>query len=317
MRKAALVIALTFYVLIFPRTAETASATRTEAAYNALHATERKTFRLTEKNQARLIIQSYEEQFRPRLEKAALLQATANDLNWLMKAAYLVANYSFEPRHLADLHLISSELERRGNATNDQRSTLYRALIGYRRFDEARLYLLEHPDLKVKPVPAVDVGEGPDEGEVPIYRIDPHRFKLVQQNLQISGGTLVVVVSHPLCAFSRSAMKAVADDPDILMALDEKLIWLAPADMRLHFDEVQKWNQDHPLTPVILAKQRANWPMIDRWATPQFYLLRNGKVLDHFSGWPINEGNKERLLELLARGNFMTSARPGPGSLAE
>jgi len=40
--------------------------------------------------------------------------------------------------------------------------------------------------------------------------------------------------------------------------------------------------------------------MIDDWATPNFYLLQDGRVVDHFSGWP-REGHEARFREMVTR----------------
>ncbi|QDH69114.1 hypothetical protein [Marilutibacter alkalisoli] len=276
-----------------------------EIEYNSLHATERSTFRLSEVEQRNAISQAYEQGFRQKLSDTHLRSASDDDLIWFIKAASLASVYSRQPLPLQDLRLILSESERRGITTDDQRTTFYRVLIGYRQFDEARDYLDKHPSLDVEQPPAIGVSTESENGKEQAYVVDQEQHRLLPHLFHLSEGTHLIVISHPLCAFSRSAMETVETDPELSQAFDGVATWLTPVDTRLHFNKVQTWNRDHPKTQVVIARHRQDWPMIDSWATPNFYLLRNGEVLDHFSGWPRDGSNRERLIQMLNRGSLL------------
>lgn len=297
---------LTMLTLIFPIQAFSAAPTPAELGYNALHAVEKSTFgHLEESDRRDAIAQEYERGMRQESNEAALRSASDDALGWYLKAADLAAFYARQPRHLEDTGRILAEMERRGIAVDHQRATFYRLLIGYRRFNEARTYLDRHPSLDVEPVPTIVGSIAAGTGEEHAYAVDQERYRLLPRRFRLSEGTRVVVVSHPLCAFSRSAMQTVESDPVMAAALNGNATWLAPVDTRLHFDEVQAWNRNHPAMPVVIARHREDWPMIEEWATPNFYLLQDGEVLDHFSGWPTDGSHEGRLLRMLERGGLL------------
>ena len=272
-----------------------------ESSYNGLLAIDAGPRSLSERERNEAILREFEATFRQRLNEDALHATSAEDLDWLLKAAHLSIFYGREMRHLGDLGRILSELESRGVATNAQRVLMYRSLIGYRKFDEARVYLSLHPDLEVEPVPEVSDARRFSTDSVPVYEIDAEQIRLLPLFLRIHDGTHLIVVSHPLCAFSRAAMQFVNDNLKIAEALDERAIWLTPVDMRLHFEEIQQWNRSHPRTQVMIARHRHDWPMVEEWDTPQFYLLRDGTVIEHFSGWPLDGSRQQSLLDLVGK----------------
>jgi hypothetical protein len=99
-------------------------------------------------------------------------------------------------------------------------------------------------------------------------------------------------------------METLAADPELAPVMARYATWLAPVDQRLYLAVVSAWNLEHAATPVALTRHRSDWPMFDSWATPQFYLLRDGKLLAKFSGWP-EAGNRDKLLELLSKGGLL------------
>ena len=272
-----------------------------ESGYNRLLAIDTGPRSLSERERNEATLREFEATFRQRLNEDALRATSAEDLDWLLKAAHVSIFYGREMRHLRDLGRILSELESRGVATNTQRILMYRSLIGYRRFDEARIYLSLHPGLEVEPVPEVGGARGLSANGIPVYEIDPGQTRLLPLFLDVQDGTHLVIVSHPLCAFSRAAMQFVNDNPKIAEALDERAIWLTPVDMRLHFEEIQQWNRNHPETQIMIARYRHDWPMVEEWDTPQFYLLRDGTVIGHFSGWPLDGSRQQSLLDLVGK----------------
>ena len=70
--------------------------------------------------------------------------------------------------------------------------------------------------------------------------------------------------------------------------------------MRLDYDVLEAWNTAHTDQSIVLARHKADWPMIDSWETPSFYLLHDGQEVAQFSGWP-REGNWSQLHALLAK----------------
>lgn len=274
----------------------------TESKLNQLYALDHREFKLPEKERAAEISRLYRQLFSEVANPLALRRTSDKDLTFVYRAAEIATFYTNDSATLKDMRIIMGELERRKLATNDQRASLYRAMIGLRRFDAAREYLAANPDLDVEQVP--EIGSLDSESSKPVIYLVAQNGRFLQPRyFDIDHGTKLVVVSHPLCAFSRRAMETIAADTALGPIMARHATWLAPADQRLHLEAVSAWNRDHPSTPIVIARHRTDWPMFDAWATPQFYLLRNGKLLAKFSGWP-KEGNREKLIELLAKGGL-------------
>ncbi|RMH90955.1 hypothetical protein EBB59_09270 [Lysobacter pythonis] len=201
--------------------------------------------------------------------------------------------YGLKPGFSARLHAIGDEMEKRGRIDNQQRGVLYESMIRTRRFDDARQYLDKHPGLNVAPPPTV---EARPSAKLALYSVEAgSRLKEIEAPLD--GQPTLVVVSHPQCAFSRAAMEAAAKDPLVSQSLG-RVLWITPQDGNLYLKEILAWNQAHPATQVFVTKFKSDWPMFDERATPSFYLLVDGVVKKHFSGWPRDDGNMRKLREI-------------------
>lgn len=242
----------------------------------------------------------YFELLHPRLN-GGLGMLDTGDLAKALDAAGMVAFYTASDVVLDDMRALLGELERREAADNGQREQMFRMLVQAREFDEARALAARHPALEVEVLPDVVGGPpGPVDG-VLVYRVDPDHSRLQAERIDVHSGSRIVMVTHPLCAFSRAAMKAIAEDARFSAALADGVTWLAPANSRLQLEVLQRWNRENPGMEIVLAHAREDWPMLEHgWATPEFYLLRDGLVVDRFAGWP-KDGNHERLVELLVR----------------
>ncbi|MDH5823579.1 hypothetical protein QFW77_11335 [Luteimonas sp. RD2P54] len=275
-----------------------------EQQYNRLYEAEQDTFDLPSRQRARAIEEKYGELF-PRRTVDEIEEMKDGDLAFGFRAAFTALFYARSRPYLEVMSDHLSEMERRGIAQDQMREDFYRGLIGLRAFDEAAAYLSRHPGLQVEPVPAIaPAGSGADRGPM-VYRTDPDEFKLLREHIRIDQGIAVVAVVHPLCNPSRRAMEAILKDVELLDAMKTSVHWVAPQSVRLNFDAVQDWNREHPDIQIGIAHDTHQWPGIDDWSTPHFYLLRDGALLDQFMGWPGEGGNRARLVELLERGELL------------
>jgi len=55
---------------------------------------------------------------------------------------------------------------------------------------------------------------------------------------------------------------------------------------------------------MVLAYDYHEWPMIDRWYTPVFYFLRNGRLVSEVIGWP-RAGRKTEIVAALQNVGLM------------
>lgn len=273
-----------------------------EDRFNAVYAMTQETFGQPERVRIVRIEGQYREEFGEGISSLDPTRLTDSDLTFLFRAAELVEFYSRDPAYLDDLRSALLELERRKIATDVQRTSFFRALIGLRQFDAARDYLTSNPGLQVEAVPDIQ-SPGEDSGSPVVYVVGKAGRSLQTRYVDIDKGTRLVVVAHPSCAFSRRAMEDLEGDKELRPVL-RHVLWLAPVDQHLHLDEVSDWNLNHPLTPVVIARRLSDWPVFNDWATPHFYLLRNGKLVGEFAGWP-KKGNREKLVQMLVEGQLL------------
>lgn len=210
-----------------------------------------------------------------------------------LRSLYLVDAYVNSEESLSRFRGALSALEVLGLAEAQHRTNFFRALVGHRRFEEARAYKLQHPTLEVEDIPDIaDVAlDNPTA-----YRIaDAAGDALVPLSLDLNDIRLVAVV-HPLCGFSNKALTAIAAaQPGIAPG---HAVYLTPVAERLHLSNLIEWNAAHDSVEMLLTDTREDWPFIDNWMTPSFYILKDGEVHSTLSGWP-DDSQLEQLKGLI------------------
>ena len=269
-----------------------------DARYTKLHAVEQVAIRFPESKRDALISDQYRWLFHRFMEPRTLKKLSSDDLRFLFKAASMAAFYTVDKIYANDLRHVAAELEMRNAATNEQRVKLFHVLVQLRDFVEAKALLEKHPELEVEALPRIP----PDFGSAQTVAFDATdgADELKSLAFDVSKGVHLVVISHPLCSFSRNAVAALEADPEVASVFSQRTIWLAPVDGRLHLKENREWNIQHPQAHIVQARHESDWPMLNEWATPQFYAIRDGAVIAHVTGWP-KEGRKVELAELLKR----------------
>ncbi len=209
--------------------------------------------------------------------------------------AHTMTFYTKDLQYLQLMEASFVELKKRGTPKPSQIKDLFDSYIKQRNFTLAQALQAEFPELKLEKIPELKV----ISNHPPSIWNTHHEKKLMEQSsVELNKDWHLVVVSHPFCHFSRNAMLELSTDAALMARLKGKSLWLTPQD-RLNFDAMQKWNVEHTQTPIALVHHQSEWPVIDHWATPTFYVIKDGKAIHKFSGWP-KEGNKEKLLEALA-----------------
>ncbi len=267
--------------------------------YARLHAVEQAALRL-EDAQARdaLITKRYQAFFPGRMTAQALRRTSVADLHWLFRAAAIPAFYTPQRRYVEDMQRVVEELAARGAATDAEHQELFQAMVALRDFAAARAVLQRAPGMHVDPLPIVPAAF--DDPAVTAFDVEATADVLVPLRLDVRRGAHLVVVAHPACAFSRNAIEAIERDPALAEFLASTTVWMAPVSGRLHLQDFRDWNRAHPGAHLVQAWHAGQWPQITDWATPQFYALRDGKVVAHVVGWP-KSGRREELRALLQR----------------
>ena len=199
-----------------------------------------------------------------------------------------VANFYYAGAR-ADAHReIIEELLRRSEASDQELADFHATLVADRRWDEARAFAARFPEITLEKIPDV-IDQTTGLGAPAYLRHDPATGHLVRESFDAGSGPLLLVVSHPGCAFSRRAMAAIAANPELDQALPARRLFLAPTFGGLKLDWISRWNADQPGFPHVLVDQPARWPQVRSWATPQFLFLVDGDVVASVEGWPGDE----------------------------
>jgi len=218
-----------------------------------------------------------------------------DDLEALFRATNVVIFYSMRVEDLDRLKNIYRELDSRGLSNENLQSDVYEAHISMRAFSDAANFRAQWGRDNLEPVPIVlqqmdETKAGPTALEIENDQV------LRQHSLSLERGPIIIVISHPLCHFSRNAVHAIEAHTEASDVILSNAVWLAPVDRRLYIDVLRIWNQEHPEAKVQIAYKRDEWPMIDSWSTPTFYFLEDGTLKAKVVGWP-EQGMMSQLLD--------------------
>lgn len=229
--------------------------------------------------------------------------ASTAELRTRFRAADMAAFYSFRLKDVQTMRTVLDELVRRDEVTAKELGDMHRAYVGLRRFDEARSLASAHHLVDVEGIPAVVDAAPASRRATTALCVSPTSDALTRRRLDLDTYTGVVVISHPLCHFSRNAVSAIEQDPVLETLFRAHSIWIAPVDRRLHLDTLRQWNRQHPIAPHAIAYVRDEWPPATSWSTPSFHFLKNGRVVGKVTGWP-QEGRRQALIDEARRIGF-------------
>ena len=247
-----------------------------------------------------LVLRRYQELFGGRLDASALKRQPLGNLLPLFDATQLAADRSPDSTAFDQLLLVHAEFVARGIDTRRtlDDSLLY-AMLAARRFEQARAFAATRPHLAHRTIPRVVDALGPDFSGRSEFRYDAGNTTLTRAIVPATEGTELLMVVGNGCHFSQDALDAIAADPALLARLREaRLTVITPPRSAIPLNYVRDWNATHPALPIRIPAYAREWPAVEVLGTPEFYLLKDGKVVAKRSGWP-EEGNKAGLKELL------------------
>ena len=229
-----------------------------------------------------------------KLDVGALEQLSDEELKAYFSATHILSFFSKDIGDLALMEAAFEALEARKLVSPVDLNTMYGQYVAARAFEPAAAFAARYPDADLERLPRFGALDGDFRG--------PTVMELGQENtvsrveVAIPGdGPYVVVAAHPLCHFSENAVRAIEQDPELANLFAGRTLWLMPQDGHLNVDVVREWNRQFPDYTMRWAWRTSDWPMIKRWATPNFYFYRDGKLVDTVIGWP-PEGQREALL---------------------
>lgn len=278
-----------------------------EQRFDAFVRAERTTRDLTERARFSAIATAYREMARV---GKTLDRISDRDLDLLYRGAQMESYYSHDPTTIRDMASSLDALQKRGLASSEHYVHMHEAFIGARMLIEARKLEKQHPMAEFEVLPDVHEADHLVPGRPTEWSVNPDKRELRRNSVDMRS-VHIVIVSHPLCHFSQSAMRDIQADPVLSEIFLDNAKWLAPQSNRIDFDVIQKWNREHPRQETTLTFRRDEWPMIDSWATPTFYFLKNGAVVAKVEGWP-KEGRRSELLSALRQVGLLEAVRDRP-----
>lgn len=233
----------------------------------------------------------------PPLSSDQLRALPAQDAELGFRAANMAHFYSLDERHLAQMQAYFERLSQLDVVSASQAQDMAGAYIASRHWQQARAVREAFPAATIASIPAVidTVIQGQISEPASVLSVGPTAGAVTREPEDITQGSVIVAISHPLCHFSRAAFSALAADP-ALAKIKAHIRWIAPVDRDLNLDVLQRWNTEHPDAVMKIAYSRSQWPQLENWGTPTFYFLKDGKLLQTVEGWP-ETGRKQELLK--------------------
>lgn len=222
--------------------------------------------------------------------KASAEAVGAHDLGLLYRAASTAAFYSEDP-HMTEVALDAhARLSGLGFSTRSRAAEAMKLLLAVGRVNDARQLAQATPEHRLPELPATHDETG-GRHETSVW--DPATPEaLIRRHISLSPVRIVVRASLG-CPYSMAAAEAIASDPELGPLFREHAIWMAPPSELIGHQRLRAWNAAHPHTPMVVATNWSNWPMLHRWeGTPTFHVFRDGKLIDSVTSWPLEEGNR-------------------------
>lgn len=248
------------------------------------------------------LVRYYHTAFDERMAPQALKARPSADLLVLFDIAAQVVLTSGDARALRDLRAIFGEFTRRGIDTRrGLDDVMHDALLGARRFDEARRFGAAHPRAGRASIPRVIDTLGARFKGRSVFLFDASADTLERVAAPISRGTQVVMVVGEGCHFSQAALQAIGADSGLLARLQQaRLLVLTPANSAIPTAFMAQVKADYPTLALRAPFSAAEWRDLDATEVPAFFILEDGKVRSRIAGWP-GPQQKEVLLRALEK----------------
>lgn len=216
------------------------------------------------------------------------------------EAAGLVAFYTSDAGHAAELAASGAELVRRGKATRSQIEDVHQKLIAARLFGAALQWRGRHGLGESNATMTADDTVGAGSAGPTVLAFTGQDGPMLRKPFPLRGKQ-IIALTHPLCHFSYHALGAIAGDAALGARMQTFMTLLVPQRAESDMRVFKAWNTLNPEFAYKLAYQASEWPMIAEWATPNFYFMRDGVVVDMVQGWPRDGSRMAELRAALER----------------
>lgn len=202
------------------------------------------------------------------------------------RAVYEAAFLTTDVEYINSMRDLRLELGRRGEFPEDMIQKELEVLLFAREWDRARA--LTTPETEAM-VPEILESAAELNGSRPLWLVGPRGNTLEKGDIELSKGLLVIVVSHPKCAFSLAAMHAIGTDRVLSDFFSGHARWVAPAQAPVDVSYLRDWNTLNPRFSHALIDRIYQWPEVPFWDTPSFYFFADGVLVKELHGWPNDE----------------------------
>jgi hypothetical protein len=224
-------------------------------------------------------------------------RSSRDDLLEAFKAADIATFYSHDPAIALELRGIYERLREHGIADPSHAESVLGSLVLTRELKAARAFNKEA--MVVPEESLIWLAHAPASGADRRVILDVAGAELVSREVDVSTGLRLLVVAHPGCGYSRKAADAIQADDMLREIFERHAVWIAPPTREPTNASIIKWNLKRPKQRLSVAYRASDWPLIDDWSTPMFYLLRDGQLVDTVAGWPADGTTQEQLRALL------------------
>ena len=246
------------------------------------------------------LIARYRSSLGRRIDNGSLSAESLGNLLLLFDTAAEVAMISGDATAGESMRAVFDELERRHVDTRRSFNERMRnALLAQRQFEQARAFLVLHPDPYADTLPKILDPLGPAFEGRSVLDFDPAAGVWKRVAVPTAASTQIILLVGPTCHFSANALADISKDLSLLARLREhNLVVLTPPSASLQFAPIAAWNAQHRLLPMRIPWSRAEWKYADGMQVPQFLIFENGKLAQRIVGW---EGHQSLLSRALDR----------------
>ncbi len=215
----------------------------------------------------------------------------------VFEALHLLAFTTHATEHALALRAFADSRQVAPTLTVTELQQVYGVLVGARQFAAAQAWQTRMEEATREFLPIIIDRLGP--GASPsVWVVGKTPDTLERRAAKELAGPQVVMIAGLGCHFSQAALRGIAADPRLAARLAPLTQWLVLPESQLGFRNLQAWNTTHATMELRLIHRLEEWPFVERAATPQFFFLRDGKVVAHISGWP-KEGRSDDLHQAL------------------
>ena len=181
---------------------------------------------------------------------------------------------------------------------------MQKLLLAARRFKEARALAQQYPDAGLPPLPEFrnDIDSG--GGIATVWTFAADGKLMTRRAIDLAGMRIIVTAS---CHFSKDAAADIAADALLSPVFERHAQWITAPPGREDISAAQNWNEQFPQSRVVMVFDLSEWQMLPSWSTPNFYIVRDGRVIERVEGWSRDPARSSRapLIDALRRSGLL------------